>query len=228
MTNKTNLPATQSSLHGTGLTAGTLMDQAFANLNQEQADLIRLKAADAALELEKLRRTQDLNRNASQQAIDDHIDAFDHLDKSDHLKRHIVSSEMKTGAGHMRIQSKSGATCFVATAAYGNPDHPDVVFLRAFRDQILAQTPTGQLFISWYWRTGPKLARVVDAVPISRMPARHAIGVVAAILKRRYSARLALPTIHRFRDPPEHRGRWRLTKSGRHNSAGRPDSGHRE
>jgi hypothetical protein len=50
------------------------------------------------------------------------------------------------------------ATCFVATAAYGDPSHADVVFLRAFRDQWLVHRPWGRAFIAFYWRVGPWMA----------------------------------------------------------------------
>lgn len=63
---------------------------------------------------------------------------------------------------------KVDGTCFVATAAYGSPSHPDVVALRAFRDNVLAKTAAGRAFISVYWRVGPKLAR------ITRPEQRHA------------------------------------------------------
>jgi len=49
-------------------------------------------------------------------------------------------------------------TCFVATAAYRDPWHPDVVFLRAFRDQWLVNRAWGRLFIAFYWRVGPVMA----------------------------------------------------------------------
>ena len=54
---------------------------------------------------------------------------------------------------------KEDDTCFVATAAYGSPSHPDVVALRAFRDNVLAKNAAGRAFILVYCRVGPKLAR---------------------------------------------------------------------
>lgn len=54
----------------------------------------------------------------------------------------------------------AGGSCFVATAAYGDPSHPDVVALRAFRDLHLVRFKTGRRFIRFYWVVGPKLARI--------------------------------------------------------------------
>ena len=53
----------------------------------------------------------------------------------------------------------SGGSCFVATATYGDPMHPDVCYLRAFRDNTLRNYRSGRAFIAFYWWIGPKLAR---------------------------------------------------------------------
>lgn len=50
-------------------------------------------------------------------------------------------------------------TCFVATAAFGDAMHADVVALRHFRDHHLVKTAAGRWFIAVYWRVGPVLAR---------------------------------------------------------------------
>lgn len=55
----------------------------------------------------------------------------------------------------------SGGSCFVATAAYGNRSHPDVVALRAFRDKHLCRYRAGRIFIKLYWIVGPQIATVV-------------------------------------------------------------------
>ena len=56
-------------------------------------------------------------------------------------------------------EAGTGGTCFVATCAFGNANHPDVVYLRLYRDNVLSQTALGRCFISLYYRFGPYLAR---------------------------------------------------------------------
>ena len=46
-------------------------------------------------------------------------------------------------------QSNSG--CYIATMAYGNYDHPQVVILRHFRDMFLSQRQWGRWFITYYY-----------------------------------------------------------------------------
>lgn len=60
-------------------------------------------------------------------------------------------------------RNESGGSCFVATAAYGDPWHPDVVDLRSFRDLHLIRFRAGRRFVRLYWIIGPRLARVTTA-----------------------------------------------------------------
>jgi hypothetical protein len=66
-----------------------------------------------------------------------------------------------------------GGYCFVATAAYGSYDHPQVRILRAFRDQVLAHSSWGRRFISTYYQMSPGpagwLARHDRARPLARL-----------------------------------------------------------
>tara|TARA_B100000686_G_C16643295_1_gene891369 strand:- start:205 stop:906 length:702 start_codon:yes stop_codon:yes gene_type:complete len=77
---------------------------------------------------------------------------------------------------------KKRGNCFVATACFGNEDHPTVTALRRFRDEKLAYSRSGQAFIVWYYRNGPSLARVVEVFPILRMPLRLILNVLAWII----------------------------------------------
>lgn len=56
-------------------------------------------------------------------------------------------------------------TCFIATAAYADPEHPDVKFLREFRDNWLIRRTWGRLFVQFYWFVGPTFARFVVPRP---------------------------------------------------------------
>lgn len=64
-----------------------------------------------------------------------------------------------------------GGFCFVATAAYGNYDHPFVRILRDFRDGTLAKTSWGRAFIAWYYDNSPALAGFIERHPVARVVA---------------------------------------------------------
>lgn len=75
----------------------------------------------------------------------------------------------------------SGGGCFVATAAFGNRLHPDVVALRAFRDRHLCRYRAGRVFIRFYWWIGPKLARKVAP---SHWSGRASRRILSALVRR--------------------------------------------
>jgi hypothetical protein len=58
--------------------------------------------------------------------------------------------------------SRSSGGCYIATMAYGSYDHPQVLILRRFRDQILSQSLTGRLFIKMYYFLSPKLVKLLS------------------------------------------------------------------
>ncbi len=58
--------------------------------------------------------------------------------------------------------------CFIATAAMGDYNHPVVVDLRTFRDNWLLKKTWGVSFTNWYYKHGPKAAKVIERSKILR------------------------------------------------------------
>lgn len=52
---------------------------------------------------------------------------------------------------------KNDGGCFIATMAYGNYNHPQVMILREFRDNVLNKSFLGKRFIKTYYHYSPKL-----------------------------------------------------------------------
>lgn len=53
--------------------------------------------------------------------------------------------------------SKASDGCYIASMAYGDYDHPQVMELRKFRDNFLSKTVVGRSFIKFYYRYSPSL-----------------------------------------------------------------------
>lgn len=194
-TDDRNLPAMSEDnkravqLHDNGLRAGNLIDQAISRLDPEQVKALGVKAAEAALELQKRQTQQNIDYGTSQKVMQDHIDTFSMLEKGGRTTRQAVRTEVNTGAGKTVIESKSGATCFVATAAYGDGHHPEVVFLRWYRDNVLSKSIAGRTFTRLYWRFGPQLAKVVAPNPRVRSLTRNLLSRLVRAMRESHPGR---------------------------------------
>jgi len=51
--------------------------------------------------------------------------------------------------------------CYIATMAYGDYDHQQVIELRRFRDNFLSKTIAGRRFIKLYYRYSPSLVEML-------------------------------------------------------------------
>lgn len=59
-------------------------------------------------------------------------------------------------------KSKSNEGCYIATMAYGDYNHPQVIVLRKYRDQYLSKTFLGRSFILLYYCISPKLVLILQ------------------------------------------------------------------
>ena len=58
--------------------------------------------------------------------------------------------------------TKKSEGCYIATMAYGDYNHPKVIVLRRFRDDILTKSAYGRVFIKIYYWTSPKLVKILS------------------------------------------------------------------
>ena len=63
---------------------------------------------------------------------------------------------------YLQKQQKQNKACYIATMAYGNYDHPQVLKLRSFRDDTLSKSRLGTWLISKYYLYSPKLVRILQ------------------------------------------------------------------
>jgi len=64
--------------------------------------------------------------------------------------------------------ARKDSRCFVATAVMGAADAPEVLRLRAFRDQVLLRTAAGRVLVNAYYLASPPLARFIAGRPLLR------------------------------------------------------------
>jgi hypothetical protein len=77
-------------------------------------------------------------------------------------------------------QREVKGSCFVATACFGDYEHPTVIILREFRDSVLVTRPFGRLCVGIYYRIGPGLAAILECVPVLKTPVRKLLAWFSA------------------------------------------------
>ena len=72
-----------------------------------------------------------------------------------------ISSQLQTINRQRTSSSSSSSGCYIATMAYGDYNHPQVMILREFRDETLSNTFFGRSFINLYYSTSPHLVKLL-------------------------------------------------------------------
>ena len=82
------------------------------------------------------------------------------------------------------IKGKEG--CFVATACYGDYDAPEVILLRRYRDNTLAKSVFGRMFIRCYYNVSPLLARLImKSGPVKRFIRTYLLSPLTIRIQQR-------------------------------------------
>lgn len=76
----------------------------------------------------------------------------------------------------------SGGGCFIATAAFGDYDAPEVVFFRRLRDRVLSRTSIGRATIEMYYLVSPPLASIIATSSVMKRVSRRVLRVVMSLL----------------------------------------------
>ena len=63
---------------------------------------------------------------------------------------------------NLTIHNKPKSGCFIATAAYNDYNHPNVLFLQKFRDSYLSRKKWGMKFIYHYYKHSPRFAKKIS------------------------------------------------------------------
>lgn len=72
-----------------------------------------------------------------------------------------TSQRSTTTSTPKSTSSSSEGGCYIATMAYGSYEHPQVLELRRFRDEVLSKTILGRWFIKTYYFISPKLVALL-------------------------------------------------------------------
>jgi predicted amino acid dehydrogenase len=94
-----------------------------------------------------------------------------------------VSTGSGGSGGGSGSGSGGGSGCYIATMAYGDYDHPQVMILRRFRDEVLVKTTFGQWFIKTYYYYSPKLVERLKKQRTVNIIIRKALNQFIKLIK---------------------------------------------
>jgi len=79
--------------------------------------------------------------------------------------------------------SSGSSGCYIATMAYGDYDHPQVMILRQFRDDVLDKSAFGKWFIKTYYHYSPKLVERLKNQKTVNILIRKALNQFIKLIK---------------------------------------------
>ncbi|NVN97112.1 hypothetical protein HXX01_02675 [Candidatus Nomurabacteria bacterium] len=87
-------------------------------------------------------------------------------------------------SSNYRKPTSSSSGCYIATMAYGDYNHPQVIILRNFRDETLTRTKLGRLFIKSYYKISPKLVELLKKQERTNKLIRIILNQLIKMIKR--------------------------------------------
>ena len=79
--------------------------------------------------------------------------------------------------------SSSSTWCFIATAAHGDPEAPEVRVLRRWRDECLAGNFAGRQVVKAYYALSPRMAVTVSTSEVARGITRAALAPIVGAVR---------------------------------------------
>lgn len=100
------------------------------------------------------------------------------------IKSQIYSATNRPAYTSPRSTSSSSSSgCYIATMAYGDYDHPQVLKLRQFRDEVLDKSTFGKLFIKTYYHYSPKLVEKLKCHKKTNILIRKSLNQFIKLIK---------------------------------------------
>jgi hypothetical protein len=96
-----------------------------------------------------------------------------------------TSEKLGRSAGQLagQVQKKAEGACYIATMAYGDYNHPQVLILRTFRDDFLNKYILGKLFIKIYYKFSPGMLELFGQSPKINKAIRNILDKIIILIK---------------------------------------------
>ncbi len=96
----------------------------------------------------------------------------------------IQSSLNQITSSYSRSRTTSSSSgCYIATMAYGSYDHPQVIVLRNYRDNVLSKSFLGIEFIQFYYKYSPVLVEKLKDKPVVNKIIKSVLNIFISLVK---------------------------------------------
>lgn len=141
-------------------------DQTHRQSDRKERDKkVKDICAEAGIPLVSFWTSYGVNQEYIQKKITETLDApplvrLEIAEKKKHTKSKKSVDDEDDDDDEDEDDGEYRAGCYIATCVYGSYDCPEVWVLRRYRDNTLARTWFGRLFIRFYYAVSPKLVRL--------------------------------------------------------------------
>ena len=127
------------------------LSTSFDNTTKLAVIILLKTRVNEAMEVTNIIGLMDLNQNFRTRYIQNSTSLAN-------LKTQLAS----VNTGQRGSSGNSGNSgCYIATMAYGDYDHHQVIILRNFRDNVLLKSTLGRLLIFIYYKISPTLVKIL-------------------------------------------------------------------
>jgi hypothetical protein len=108
-------------------------------------------------------------------------------DMTDEVRRKIREDMNTISSTEIQVDNaikKASGGCYIATMAYGDYDHPQVVRLRKYRDEVISKSFAGRGFIKIYYMLSPKLVCLLKDATIFNTLIRAALDKLIKVIDK--------------------------------------------
>ena len=147
-------------------------------------------AVNAIVEIINMKQTLSLgNTDGLKPVISAAISAMEiigNIDMDTKTSQYYNSNNSTLVSMNRRLNPSDNGACYIATMAYGDYEHPQVLILRHFRDLYLAQRNWGKWFIKTYYKYSPKLVEKLKNHTFVNKFIRKSLDGFISCIKNKY------------------------------------------
>jgi len=100
------------------------------------------------------------------------------------LRDQLSKVNVSSGSSSSPSGSSGSSGCYIATMAYGDYNHPQVMELRSYRDEVLSRSNLGRWFIRTYYRYSPRLVKNLKNKEFLNTCIRFLLNQLIKVIKR--------------------------------------------